>query len=199
MGLAMMMYAQDHDEHITPCFTTNSPYSLPNGNYTTQLWYHMLYPYMKNRQVMNCPSATPPIVWSTQSYTGGIPYGLNYTKPSATVCTENCGINMATSSTVGASLGAIEDPTGTLLIADSLYYRFQFTSVLSQSEALTPPFTSGRCADEPGQTSQLGRCFAPRHMETGNVLFVDGHVKAMQWQRVVGSADSYKYWTTSAD
>lgn len=198
MGLSMMMYAQDHDERITPTWTENSPHKLPNGTYNTQLWYHMLYPYMKNRQIMNCPSAESGVTWSTNSYTGNIPYGINIAGSQAAGCPSNCGINMAPSKAAGASLGEIEDTAGTILIMDARYYNLKLERVLTPDDALSAPGSLGRCRELSGSgTADPSRCFAPRHLETGNVLFVDGHVKSIPWQRVVGSSDSYKLWVST--
>jgi len=195
MGLAMMMYAQDHDEHITPVYTTNSPYVLPNGNtYTTMLWYHALYPYMKNRQIMNCPSSSK-IVWSTTSYTGKIPYGFNSSAPTSATCPSNCGVTLSK-----ASLGSIEDPSGTLMILDSRYYRIWYDKILTSEEVLNEPLSDGTCRDGVDSSGvAMSRCAVPRHLETISTLFVDGHVKAMKWQTLLTGTNSYKYWSTTAD
>ena len=64
IGLATMMYADDHDEHINPVYYyMNGSYALPNGSTrtgspTAKLWHSMIYPYLKSVPVFNCPSAT---------------------------------------------------------------------------------------------------------------------------------------------
>ncbi|MBT3288660.1 MAG: DUF1559 domain-containing protein [Victivallales bacterium] len=80
IGLATMMYADDHDEHINPVYYyMNGSYTLPNGSTrtgspTAKLWHSMIYPYLKSVPVFNCPSDS--YVFTGQ-YTGGGSYGFN--------------------------------------------------------------------------------------------------------------------------
>ena len=55
MTLAMHMYAQDYDETLPFCIT---------GNVYMTVWsvYQSVQPYVKNEQVLLCPSDTPPSV-----------------------------------------------------------------------------------------------------------------------------------------
>lgn len=79
MGLAALAYAQDYDEvlpRINIAVPANS-YTLPNGNVapqTAMLWHSILYPYMKNYQMLSCPSDS---VKYAGDYTGGGSYGIN--------------------------------------------------------------------------------------------------------------------------
>jgi len=76
-GTAVLMYAQDYDE-MMPRVYVGGPlsYTLPNGSSYSGylLWHTMLFPYIKNIQVYNCPSDTQR--WTGQ-YTGSTSYGLN--------------------------------------------------------------------------------------------------------------------------
>lgn len=224
IGLAMMQYTQDKDERMTPGFVTmgaTGAYILPNGQpsgSTAMLWYHMLYPYMKNIQVMNCPNETTNgVVWTSGNYSGGLPYGYNNDSAATLNCSPNCGVHMGPINTVGASLAAIEDPSGTIMISDSKFYVMGLREVLTAEDFLTSanltdgtgtpaspgaPGSGGRC-DSGGSinNTQRTRCIRPRHLETLAALFVDGHVKAMNWKTVLGSSDRsvVRYWTTSAD
>ncbi len=193
MGLAMMQYTQDFDERLTPLSNANAGITLPNGSAaTTALWFHMLYPYMKSIQIMNCPSEST-VVWTTGSFSGQIPYGYNYTAPTW-VCTSNCGVSMGVANQPGASLSAIEDSSGTILITDSKYYYSlpgstgRTAANADGSECIAPSYPSSKCT-------------AARHLGTVASVFVDGHAKAMQWQTIMGSGDRsvFRHWTTSAD
>jgi prepilin-type N-terminal cleavage/methylation domain-containing protein/prepilin-type processing-associated H-X9-DG protein len=192
-GLAMIMYAQDYDEHLTPLSLSNTGIVLPDGStHSTALWFQMLYPYMKNIQIMNCPSESS-VVWTSGSYTGAIPYGYNYTAPTW-VCSSNCGVNMGPQDQSGASLAAIDDASGTIMITDSKYYYS-----LPGSTARTPENADGSACVAPSYSSS--KCTAARHLDTVNTLFVDGHVKSLQWQTIMGGTglNVYRYWTTSSD
>jgi prepilin-type N-terminal cleavage/methylation domain-containing protein/prepilin-type processing-associated H-X9-DG protein len=208
IGLSMMMYVQDNDEHLTPQANNNANIRLPNGdNSPTAYWYQMLYAYMKNIQILNCPSETTK-VWTSGGYesTVPVPYGINYVQPAA--CYDaygsytKCGVQMAPANAAGANLGAIEDPSGTLLIVDSKYYILQFdhAQTAEQAESSGQAGGLGACSHS-GSSYNYAGCVSARHLGTANVLFVDGHVKSMQWQTLVGSqsVSSWKYWTTNAD
>jgi len=192
MGLAMVMYAQDYDDHLTALNLSNTGVILPDGStHSTELWFHMLYPYMKNIQIMNCPSESS-VVWTSGSYTGGIPYGYNYTAPTW-VCSSNCGVNMGTAGVSGASLAAIDDTSGTIMITDSKwYYSLMPSAARTEANADGSECISG---------SPSSKCTAARHLDTVNTLFVDGHVKSMKWQTIMGGTglSVYRYWTTSSD
>jgi prepilin-type N-terminal cleavage/methylation domain-containing protein len=217
LGLAMMQYSQDFDEKMVPGFIDHGvagAYTLPNGAAGSRYmqWYHMLYPYMKNIQIMNCPSE-PDVVWTTGSYTGRIPYGYNNTSMFTLGCGTNCGVHMGLPLASGAALSAIEDASGTIMIADSKYYVVSFRVVLPAEDFLTKANltngTSGAPAGSGGfcdtgdtvNTTQMTRCIRPRHLETLGTLYVDGHVKAVNWKSVLGSSDRsvIRHWTTSAD
>jgi prepilin-type N-terminal cleavage/methylation domain-containing protein/prepilin-type processing-associated H-X9-DG protein len=57
IGLAMMMYAQDHDEHVTPLHS-NGPRAEPpyNGAFGVNYWHTKLNPYIKSYDLFKCPS-----------------------------------------------------------------------------------------------------------------------------------------------
>ena len=80
LGLAVMSYAQDYDEMLPAAYSQNVPsYTLPNGATHTGgylLWHTKLYPYMKNYQIMSCPSASGGDIY-TGGYSGGGSYGMN--------------------------------------------------------------------------------------------------------------------------
>jgi prepilin-type processing-associated H-X9-DG protein len=48
LGLAFMMYAQDYDERM--------PFSSGGYDHTSEKWWNMIYPYIKNGQIFSCPS-----------------------------------------------------------------------------------------------------------------------------------------------
>ena len=79
--LGALMYAQDYDEVMLRLNIGYNGrafiYTEPNGNSRTGdyiLWHTMVYPYIKNVQIYNCPSYS---YRYTGWYTGGGSYGLN--------------------------------------------------------------------------------------------------------------------------
>jgi prepilin-type N-terminal cleavage/methylation domain-containing protein/prepilin-type processing-associated H-X9-DG protein len=183
IGLGILQYVQDYDERMpassvsgSPTLETGQPASLQGGNYI-HLWQHMIHPYIKSVQLFNCPSYSA--FTYTGTYTGSHPYGYNYAVPEAGTCPSNCGVNLA-----NASLAAIEDVAGTIMLTDSTYY------VVRGGEGITCSSTG----------SAYSGCVQDRHLETINLAYVDGHVKAQRRSTVMGTnLAQYRNWTTSSD
>jgi len=203
IGLAVMQYTQDYDEHLPTRFNyypVAGVYNTPDGKPSASaaiLWYMEIYPYVKNYQIYTCPSDS--LHTYTGGYTGSLSYGVNMA-PSP-FCSSNCGVTMfpgnAAGGTASTSIAAIEDVAGTIAITDAKYYGVEFDHVLTESQATDP--TIGVCAV--ASPYNWSGCVGARHMGTVGVLFADGHVKSMQWQTILGgsSVSTYRYWTTSAD
>ena len=61
IGLAIAMYTQDYDERLPYQARTvggGKRFTFPNGSTgRTILWFHPLFPYLRNVQIWNCPSS----------------------------------------------------------------------------------------------------------------------------------------------
>jgi prepilin-type N-terminal cleavage/methylation domain-containing protein/prepilin-type processing-associated H-X9-DG protein len=187
ISLGILQYVQDYDERM-PIAAVGGPQLLETGQNSTNntscgtgnwchLWHHAIHPYVKSVQIFNCPS------YSAYTYTGGYngthPYGYNFTVPDGGICTANCGVNLS-----GATLAAIEDTSGTVMLSDSKYYLATGGDGVACDSAV--PAYSG--------------CVQDRHLETMNLAYADGHVKAQRRSTVMGtSLAQYRNWTTSAD
>jgi len=162
IGLAMMQYAQDYDER-------NVPYNyltLDSEGYHGYFWYGrvdytpgtinlsqgLLYPYMKNSQILDCPEAA-----KIPDTTGTTPfaYGMNY-------------IALG-SGNMGVSLASIGSPSETIAFADAARYQ---SGAVVRFANVTPPSQSARSGQYP--------TISGLHFGFSNVLWFDGHVKAMQ-------------------
>jgi prepilin-type processing-associated H-X9-DG protein len=108
-------------------------------------------------------------------------------------------VNSATSNDPGAALAAIEDPSGTIAVIDGSTGLTRFYKNLLPTE--DELMARGACAYS-ATTYNYAHCLRARHLGTLNTLFVDGHVKAMQWKTILGSDSDpnvIRYWTTAAD
>lgn len=83
LGLGAMMYAQDYDGRV-PLLTMSYPSVYPTAptglqNATNSPWDRCLMPYIKNEQVLMCPSSTDH-GWTHTNYTWRVmcDYGMNY-------------------------------------------------------------------------------------------------------------------------
>ena len=167
MGTAVTMYAQDFDEHFPLAATLLPDFSFVN-------WHDLIDPYVKNKQIWDCPSSSLPLVDSmgkpvchygfntyylNVSNTGGVP--INPANPN--------DLNNAP----GISLAAVTASSHTVLIADTI----GVTNVPANhsSTYLLPP---SHTKDE----IYWGRPEA-RHSEGAVAGFVDGHAK---WFRPAG-------------
>jgi prepilin-type processing-associated H-X9-DG protein len=92
------------------------------------------------------------------------------------------GINMALTS---VALGNIRYPSQTVIVSDTAYGG-PFT------QAQYPPSTGLACAYNAG--IRTWACLPVRHNSGDNLAFVDGHVKWMAYQSVVGALNSTVYW-----
>jgi prepilin-type N-terminal cleavage/methylation domain-containing protein/prepilin-type processing-associated H-X9-DG protein len=145
IALATLMYADDFDD-CCPAHT--------GGPSDADDWPQMLMPYCRNAQIFRCPSAAQgnTSMWGHFNVNGKVPlcYG------------SNCyyfGFK---------SLAQAVDPSGTLLIADSI-----------GDNRIGPDFSV--------RDSRVPNCWdglAPRHNETLNAGFVDGHSKAMKLSKI---------------
>jgi len=147
VSLAIVQYAQDYDEMMVPSALSAFNYISPDGtpiNVTppsAMLWMYMVYPYVKNVQVFNCPSYTEH--WSPTVYDSSCGYGK--------------------SPYIDGALANLDEPAGTIMVADSNYYLVDWDSR----------------TDPDGATSTSDNADPPRncHNEGANFGFADGHAK----------------------
>jgi prepilin-type processing-associated H-X9-DG protein len=195
----MQMYSQDNDERLMPVQATTPK---TGGGSTTARWPQILSPYIKQRSMVMCPSAdysktlgssshyygdildsTPDTPASAFYYYGIYPsYGYNYAylAPSST-CLDGpdtpSAYVAAGSSAQPISIAAIDAPSTTIAMTDSADYGSTKGGIYAGYYAIMPP--SGDWWDNISKNIVNGHVL-PRHLETTNVLFADGHVKAMK-------------------
>lgn len=202
LGLTMLMYSQDYDEGLMPVQSVTPKV----GGTTTARWPQILAPYIKSRAFVMCPSAdyskalgstissatplfyggilesTPDSPNSAFYYYGLYPsYGYNYAylaPPSDRPNGPDSGSYVAAgSSAQPVSLAAIDAPSSTIALADSADYGSAQGGIYAGYYVIMPP--SGDWWNNSDKNIVTGHIL-PRHLETTNVLFVDGHVKALK-------------------
>ena len=176
IGLGIMQYTQDYDEKYpqswngrgdgsgfpqtepgTPgrYFKTCDPSSCTAGtlnsvgvgNWIT--WMDFIFPYVKSVQLFNCPSSTDPL------YSGGVVPDYHMNGAYSGYHLTNYGAEI----TGGVPMSAIARPAETIMVAEmSGNFARYFISVSSST------FVSYTGEFEP-------------HLEGGNIVFGDGHVK----------------------
>ncbi len=225
IGSALMMYANDYDEMLPgyrfgESFTPQmNPYwADPNvGNQSDRNIFlnQLLFPYTRNDGIWRCPSN--PRAWVNvdaqgamqnqnpdfRSYGGQNSYGAN---------------NYVFPSRRGFALAALPAPADTVGFVDAFYYNVLprgpagAPCVLAGDPGGTAFVTSGwyprywknignayvGFGDIPepsdAQAEQLGK---QRHSEMINVIWLDGHAKAVQYNRLVRDEGLVQGGTTS--
>ncbi|MES2463747.1 MAG: DUF1559 domain-containing protein [Armatimonadota bacterium] len=162
MGTGALMYSQDYDELVMPVGLSTTAgfnyYWWGRYVFATQTIIEsegLLYPYMKNQQIQACPSYENEVFNGLTNKTG---YGYNGNQLSPSVGgTWN-----------SVPLAAIKSPSETVLMADAA--KVQLSG--GQTVVWTSPVLQAPLERVPG--------FHGRHNGMGNILWVDGHVKALK-------------------
>lgn len=167
LGLGFTQYTQDYDETMSATFN----------------WQSDIYPYVKSTQVYDCPSDANVAPTSTSYKTlpmampftygnAGGSYSFNFSNSAEANCSNPLGVRLA----------KIEDTAGTLLLGETdvrtgnVFYNYApGYEPMSFDFAATPNRIRSGSAGDGIYYSMIFR-----HLDTMNVLFVDGHVKAMK-------------------
>ena len=191
MGTAAMQYTQEYDETLVrPAYGPGGSPQNQNSDATQYYkWMDAIQPYIKSEASFNCPSdsvnegykfRTP---WEFGSYainqiTGG-PSGNN----------------------VDVAMSAVQEPSGTVYVTETLKpsalqrWRIDGDGVSAPLDLAASPPT--------GFGGSFGGKVVGRHLDTVNVLFVDGHVKSMRLgdlnARAASNPNVVKMWTIAAD
>ena len=167
LGAACIQYASDYDEKMP------SSYRYANNNIWLYWWDDLVQPYVKNYQILVCPSG----YWYTTTLRPpgtDNPLTCSYAMPD--ICVDNYG--NAIPPVPGSSTSSIQDPTGTIMLVDSL-----------STEISAGGLTSYRCLDQTDLSPVGNSQVAKRHNDGFSVCFTDGHSK---WLK----ASAPGMWTT---
>jgi prepilin-type N-terminal cleavage/methylation domain-containing protein/prepilin-type processing-associated H-X9-DG protein len=200
VGLGFNMYAQDYDENL--------PYNYHYDKVRARLWWWEddIQPYTKNYKIFVCPSADPKIVYTygrdqpdfsavwpnplTTTYVGNTAYfSGNGSNCSGIKASGACSppLNSCDGTNPNPSpLPSIEDTAGTILVTEGWskeIWQIETTTAWRGRSGFSQPY------DTKNPTTVEGR-----HNGTNDMLFVDGHVKAMQTNRTTP-----QMWTRESD
>lgn len=166
LSLGMLMYAQDYDETIVAyadhgCYSPAITSPL-TGNPTTRLsWYEMIFPYLKNKQILHCPSKAN-LAYNTD-------YGVNYNDVSGCATTPR-------------RMSYVKYPAEALLLADSRCY---------PTTACGYPIIYSMVTWRPVDANRIWNGIAAdQHNEGANCAFVDGHAKWLQKGKLLDFSQS---------
>lgn len=195
IGLAMMQYTQDNDEHF--------PSSAGPGNGTPGNpigWGDEIQPYAKSVQLFHCPDdptpqsqdpAQNPYNPAPAGTPDPGPFGSGYTSYfyNAVVGTIGYGYNYHQ----GIALAQLLSPALTITNGDNISYDasngLPYGSGFGCRTAITTHPTS-YCASS-GSGAAINQVPATRHTEGANYLFADGHAKFTRPDAVWGAASTF--------
>jgi prepilin-type N-terminal cleavage/methylation domain-containing protein/prepilin-type processing-associated H-X9-DG protein len=216
IGKAAMMYTQDYDELLPPHRTVNTlnpfvgqfPANQADVNDRT-FWNSLLMPYVKNLQVFRCPSN--PKAWVGGDPSGHVCFDTTACKGVGYGGQNSYGLNDSYAAPASAfkggpavdiSLTAITRPASTVYISDASYYgvsgRGTGYAPGHENEATywmnigNSDYTMYGPASVPNEQRAVELAKA-RHRSNINCVFLDGHAKAIPYDRLV---DDPCYWVT---
>ena len=208
LGLALMQYTQDYDELLVPARLRNAGVEA--------YWPDMIYPYVKSAQVYNCPST----VYGLRGRTPYVFGGASGQAPSYTI---NAAYTRDSSRTAGASgpavdpflssgkyvnMASVQAPSTTVWLADGTIegndiYLGANDELQWESAASGPSISTNRDTGNPQLVIGTYWGVMARHLDTTNVLFIDGHVKAVKVdflnQRKASNTNITKHFTIEDD
>lgn len=190
LGLGLVQYAQDYDETLPP-FSYNGYFGYDGGDGAR--WADLIFPYLKNSQVFDCPSAEPKMTLLS---------GGKYFDPAKYTCSIVTPSSSAPIGVAGRKLAEIEESSTTLMLVED--GRLD-ASVLGGEGAET----RARLLPKLGEpiSSLAERLDGCRHARCSltdyssyafNAAYVDGHVK---WVRLTDTWENgrMRQWTVTAD
>ena len=168
IGLGMLQYAQDYDEITVPPSTNGL-----SGGSRGFSWPRIVQPYLKSTQIFQCPSDTNSL--TTGDYVVSYTYNLYLgTVPGVG------GIRNLASIPLPAQMPAVTDAVGAGTLQDSKMGQV-FRPMSGLKEIQGYRFEDNKDCGGNNCPSNAGLPKPARHLETGNYLFADGHVKALRY------------------
>lgn len=179
IGLGILQYVQDYDERYPPRYTCNDA-ACASANWGQAGWAVLLQPYLKNTQILQCPSEInkpdPASPDSTGGYVDYSDYGYNF---------EIAPSSATPAYTLGKKISEFAASALTVVNFEVYYGQSNAgtdgASFNSNFITLTTSYASSYDA-------------ARRHLSGSNFGFADGHVKwyrpeKIKPQAAVGAGD----------
>jgi len=184
IGAALAMYHQDYDETIIYA-------SFRHGN----VWWDMLQPYTKNRNIMSCPSgkfvcacdAKIPMGYAFYSTVADDPAHPIYPDPYPAACPEDVGI--AWEVIIGKNISILDQPSSQVIAGDG-----GSPVALSPQAFLNSNVCYGSCCGLGIEVELVNGQEPSRHQKGANILFVDGHAKWMQRGQIYANRRTMFKW-----
>lgn len=189
IGTALLMYVQDYDEtypnrRFEPFDTASN-----NARYDDNSWRSVIQPYIKNTQVLSCPSNpdkdTPS--WDPEF---AVSYAANFTDP-GNVPADGKGRGLfGQQRSPGVSLAEIEKPSE--LIAVTEIEKVPWVTFVVDRGDLSHTWALGKYNGQTFKNVYTNALFKG-HSGMSNYVFADGHVKALRPTQTY-KAGTFNFW-----
>lgn len=172
IGIGMSMYVHDYDEHLIPKYT-----AVPSPGSSYSFWMVLIQPYMKSYQALMCPSESRRHDYGS--------YGLNICNQPTTTTVQQTNQNWpmgfdpdyAPRAGQPTIYAALEDPTGTIAVADVVAWDSSIDANYYSSDVPAQFFVWNATIATSGNARKN---ICQRHFDGADFLFLDGHVKWMK-------------------
>ena len=184
IGLGALQYLQDYDETVF-----SSLYGVGDSSATNYKWMDAIFPYVKSEQIFTCPSDSA----SNRNY-------IFHAKPEANTGTlagknyGSYGLNGAYGSDTNDEYRPPRSGNGVFIKASQFADPSGTVWVTDNNNGISPVDPGGSSGGAQGffwsapsanptitnTTPKQLQNIVQRHLDTTNVLFVDGHVKALK-------------------
>ncbi len=167
--LAFVAYASDYDNKLPRIYYAGPSHTLPDGATTSTYfrWDEVIYPYVKNSQVYQCPSNPEHMTWDGWTT---VNYPYNY-----------YNVGLVSGSSTGLRLNYLVHPAEFLVICDGSSY-------------IAHPF-AGAGANPALRTDPGGHYYVDAvkawHNDGTNVALADGHSKWFTYTEVITNRDMW--------
>jgi prepilin-type N-terminal cleavage/methylation domain-containing protein/prepilin-type processing-associated H-X9-DG protein len=184
IGLGLIQYSQDYDEKMIRVSFGGAGSGDGDSSATVYKWMDASQPYLKSTQIFNCPSdgntGNLPYAYSVPGVGPGAGNGNKYGSYTM-ICSGN-GLNAASNNSGDVAQASLAEPATTAWVADmepdaSFTPAYRFIPNSNNTVAYGAGSSSYRRLT--GAISQSSG-ITNRHLETTDVLFTDGHVKALR-------------------
>ena len=213
IGLGMLQYSQDYDEKLVNAWFGPNGYdnSGPtNGRYK---WMDAIQPYIKSTQLFTCPSNSnglttgatgsfiPALQLPSDSNQNYGSYAINVAYFDGAL--SGTGDRAPGNSSPPVAMASVEEPATTIWAGDGNGgYSIAWGGGTNTADPSEPAITNIGSIPSIGSGGLQDGSIVERHLETTNVLYVDGHVKSSKMSALATLSpisNAYRAFTPRAD
>jgi prepilin-type N-terminal cleavage/methylation domain-containing protein/prepilin-type processing-associated H-X9-DG protein len=175
IGLGFLQYTQDYDERFP---APNGGYQIGGATGPQATWDLVLQPYMKSTQILKCPSDPVSFEQTLEGF-GKVTRSYSMADYLNEDATWQAGVNQS----------AIKQPAVTVMLMEKYNYPANATTGWAGANNgwAWVIYSDEQATDANANMNQLNATTnanaGGRHLGTNNILYTDGHVKALPYSK----------------